>query len=222
MENKPVIIRTLDIGADKRIDYFHLEKEDNPAMGFRAIRLCLTRPDIFKTQLRALYRASAFGKLSIMFPMITNEFELDMALEQCSEVRRELLEENLAYDPKIKIGIMIETPAAALISDRLAKKVDFFSIGTNDLIQYTLACDRQNGKLGKFCDPHHEAVLKLIEMTVKNAHKNGIWAGICGELAADTQLTELFLKMGVDELSVSVSGILPLREKVRSIDLSLH
>ena len=220
MEGKNVIIRTLDIGADKQIGYFELDNEDNPALGFRAIRLCLTRPDMFKVQLRALYRASVYGDLSVMFPMITSTREVKKALRLCKEVREELKEEGIPFREDMKIGIMIETPAAAVISDLLAPMVDFFSIGTNDLTQYTLACDRQNGKLEDFVDPHHEAVMRLIEMTVKNAHEHGIWVGICGELGSDPELTERFIRMGIDELSVSVSHILPLREKVRSIDLS--
>ena len=219
MAGKKVIIRTLDIGADKQVDYFNLKKEENPALGLRAIRICLTRPDIFKTQLRALFRASAFGNLGIMFPMITSVSELEKILEICNEVKAELKENNISYSDKTEIGIMIETPAAAVISDRLAPLVDFFSVGTNDLIQYTLACDRQNAALEPFCDTHHEAVLRLIEMSAENAHANGAWIGICGELAADTTLTETFLKMGIDELSVSPPYVLKLRDTVRSIDL---
>ncbi|MDY3031425.1 MAG: phosphoenolpyruvate--protein phosphotransferase [Clostridia bacterium] len=219
MAGKKVIIRTLDIGADKQVDYFNLKKEENPALGLRAIRICLTRPDIFKTQLRALFRASAFGNLGIMFPMITSVSELEKILEICNEVKAELRENNISYSDKTEIGIMIETPAAAVISDRLAPLVDFFSVGTNDLIQYTLACDRQNAALEPFCDTHHEAVLRLIEMSAENAHANGAWIGICGELAADTTLTETFLKMGIDELSVSPPYVLKLRDTVRSIDL---
>ncbi len=220
MAGKKVIIRTLDIGADKQIGYFGLDKEENPALGFRAIRICLTRPGIFKTQLRALFRASAFGNLGIMFPMITSVPEVEKCLEMCAEVKRELTEEGIAFNENTEIGIMIETPAAAVISDKLAPMVDFFSVGTNDLTQYTLACDRQNAKLEAFVDTHHEAVLRLIEMSAKNAHENGAWIGICGELAADLTLTETFLRMGIDELSVSAPFVLPLREKVRSIDLS--
>lgn len=221
MAGKKVIIRTLDIGADKQVGYFNLDKEENPALGLRAIRICLTRPEIFKTQLRALFRASAFGNLGIMFPMITCVSELEKILKICEEVKSELREHNIEYSNKVEIGIMIETPAAAVISDRLAPMVDFFSVGTNDLIQYTIACDRQNPKLEPFCDTHHEAVLRLIEMSAKNAHDNGAWIGICGELAADTALTETFLRMGIDELSVSPSFILKLRDTVRNIDLSL-
>ena len=220
MAGKKVIIRTLDIGADKQVEYFNLEKEENPALGLRAIRICLTRPEIFKTQLRALFRASAFGNLGIMFPMITSVSELEKILTICDEVKAELNESNIEYSDKIEIGIMIETPAAALISDKLAPMVDFFSIGTNDLTQYTLACDRQNPALESFCDTHHEAILKLIEMSAENAHANGKWIGICGELAADTTLTETFLRMGIDELSVSPSFVLKLRETVRNINLS--
>ena len=218
---KKVIIRTLDIGADKQADYFGLDKEENPALGLRAIRLCLTRPEIFRTQLRALYRASAFGELGIMFPMITSVSEVEKCIAVCGEVKAELRSEGIPTGEKTELGIMIETPAAALISDRLAPLVDFFSVGTNDLTQYTLACDRQNPKLEAFADTHHEAVLRLIEMSARNAHENGAWIGICGELAADRELTETFLRMGIDELSVSPPFILPLREKVRSIDLRL-
>lgn len=219
MAGKKVIIRTLDIGADKQIDYFALDKEDNPALGFRAIRICLTRPEIFRTQLRALFRASVYGDLGIMFPMITSVSEVEKCLAACDEVRSELKADGIPYNDNTEIGIMIETPAAAVISDRLASLVDFFSVGTNDLTQYTLACDRQNAKLEAFVDTHHEAVLRLIEMSAKNAHANGAWIGICGELAADTTLTEAFLRMGIDELSVSPPFVLPLREKVRSLDL---
>lgn len=219
MGAKKVIIRTLDIGADKQADYFKLDKEENPAMGLRAIRICLTRPEVFKTQLRALYRASVYGSLGIMFPMITSVSELAEILQICDAVKAELAEENLPYSDGIELGIMIETPAAAVISDRLAPMVDFFSVGTNDLTQYTLACDRQNPKIERFCDTHHEAVLRLIEMSAKNAHEHGAWIGICGELAADTTLTEEFLKMGIDELSVSPSFVLKVRDRVRNIDL---
>ncbi len=215
MGNKKVIIRTMDIGADKQAKYFGLEKEENPALGFRAIRICLERPEIFKVQLRALFRASAYGNLGIMFPLIANEWELEKIIEICNEVKNELKAEKAEYNEKTEIGIMIETPAAALISEKLAPKVDFFSVGTNDLTQYTLACDRQNPLLEKFCNPRHEAILKLIELAAKNAHKNGAWIGICGELAADTSLTERFLRMGIDELSVSPGYILKVREAVR-------
>ena len=218
MDGKEVIIRTLDIGADKQIGYFDLPKEDNPAMGMRALRLCLTRPEIFRTQLRALFRASAYGKLGIMFPMVTSVWEVREAKKLCEEVKRDLKHEGIPYSEDVQIGIMIETPAAAVNSDRLAKEVDFFSIGTNDLTQYTLACDRQNNDLGRFYDPHHPAVLRLIKLVVDNAHKNGIWAGICGELGADLALTETFLAMGLDELSVTPRAVLPLRNAVRMTD----
>ena len=220
MAGKKVIIRTLDIGADKQVDYFGLAKEDNPALGFRAIRICLTRPGIFKTQLRALYRASAFGNLGIMFPMITSVSELEKIQSVCNEVKAELMADGIAFSESVELGIMIETPAAAVISDRLAPMVDFFSVGTNDLTQYTLACDRQNAALEPFVDTHHEAILRLIEMSAKNAHANGAWIGICGELAADTSLTETFLRMGIDELSVSPSFVLSVRDAVRRTDLS--
>lgn len=220
MAGKKVIIRTLDIGADKQVDYFGIEKEDNPALGYRAIRICLTRPEIFKTQLRALYRASVFGKLGIMFPMITSVSELEKILAICDEVKAELKENGINYSEDTELGIMIETPAAAIISDRLAPMVDFFSVGTNDLTQYTLACDRQNPNIEQFCDTHHEAILRLIKMSAENAHKNGAWIGICGELAADTTLTEAFLRMGIDELSVSPTFVLKVRDAVRNIDLS--
>lgn len=220
MGGKKVIIRTLDIGADKQADYFKLDKEENPALGLRAIRLCLTRPEIFKTQLRALFRASAYGNLGIMFPMIANVSEVESALELCEQVKEELRRDNIEFSDNVELGIMIETPAAAIISDRLAPLVDFFSVGTNDLTQYTLACDRQNPNLEQFCDVHHEAILRLIETAAKNAHAHGAWIGICGELAADTELTETFLRMGIDELSVSPSFVLRVREKVRSLDLS--
>ncbi len=220
MAGKKVIIRTLDIGADKQADYFGLKKEENPALGMRAIRICLTRPEIFKTQLRALYRASVFGKLGIMFPMITSESEVRKVLEICDEVKSELKQEGIEYSENVELGIMIETPAAAIISDKLAPLVDFFSVGTNDLTQYTLACDRQNPDIENFVDTHHEAVLRLIEMAADNAHKNGAWIGICGELAADTTLTETFLKMGIDELSVSPSFVLKIRDVVRKTDIN--
>ncbi len=220
MAGKKVIIRTLDIGADKQVDYFGLAKEDNPALGFRAIRICLTRPGIFKTQLRALYRASAFGNLGIMFPMITSVSELEKIQSICNEVKAELMADGIAFSDSVELGIMIETPAAAVISDRLAPMVDFFSVGTNDLTQYTLACDRQNAALEPFVDTHHEAILRLIELSAKNAHANGAWIGICGELAADTSLTETFLRMGIDELSVSPSFVLSVRDAVRRTDLS--
>ena len=218
MGGKEVIIRTLDIGADKQIGYFNLPKEDNPAMGMRALRICLNRPEIFRVQLRALFRASAYGKLGIMFPMVTSVWEVREAKRMCEEVKRDLKHEGIPYSDDVKIGVMIETPAAAVISDRLAKEVDFFSIGTNDLTQYTLACDRQNNDLGRFYNPHHPAVLRLIQMVTENAHKNGIWVGICGELGADLTLTETFLAMGVDELSVTPRAVLPLRNAVRMTD----
>ncbi|MBQ8510040.1 MAG: phosphoenolpyruvate--protein phosphotransferase [Clostridia bacterium] len=220
MAGKKVIIRTLDIGADKQADYFGLAKEENPALGMRAIRICLTRPEIFRTQLRALYRASAYGNLGIMFPMITSTDEVEEILRICKDVRQELEDAGIEYADRTELGIMVETPAAAIISDRLAPLVDFFSVGTNDLTQYTLACDRQNPALERFCDTHHEAVLRLIEFAAKNAHANNAWIGICGELAADTSLTEAFLRMGIDELSVSPSSVLKLRDAVRKLDLS--
>ena len=217
MAGKRVIIRTLDIGADKKCDYFELDREENPAMGLRAIRICLTRPEIFKTQLRALYRASAFGKIAIMFPMIISVEEVRKIKEIVEEIKAELTEQGIVFGQP-ELGIMVETPAAVMMSDELAKEVDFFSIGTNDLTQYTLAIDRQNEKLDRFYDPHHPAVLRQIRIVVDNAHKAGIWAGICGELGADPELTPLFLKMGVDELSVSPGSILPLRELIRKTD----
>ena len=220
MGGKTVVIRTLDIGADKKVDYFDLKAEENPAMGMRAIRICLTRPTLFKTQLRALCRASAYGKIAIMFPMIISVDEVRRSRKLLRQVQNELRHEGIAFDESMEVGIMIETPAAALISDELAKEVDFFSIGSNDLTQYTLAIDRQQTDLDNFFDPHHPALLRLIEMTVKNGHKEGIWVGICGELGADLSLTEDFLRMGVDELSVSPPSVLPLREKIGSIDLS--
>lgn len=220
MAGKKVIIRTLDIGADKKVDYFDLKPEENPALGYRAIRICLTRPDIFKTQLRALYRASVFGRLGIMFPMITSVSELEKILAICEEVKSELKSQGVEFSEKVELGIMIETPAAAIISDKLAPMVDFFSVGTNDLTQYTLACDRQNPDIEQFIDTHHEAILRLIEMSAENAHKHGAWIGICGELGADTTLTEAFLRMGIDELSVSPAFVLKVRDAVRSIDLS--
>ncbi len=222
MAGRKVVIRTLDVGADKQVDYFELPKEENPAMGYRAIRICLTRPEIFKTQLRALYRASAFGRVAIMFPMITAVDEVRQIKEIAGQVRRELTHEGIAFSDEVELGIMIETPAAALISDLLAREVDFFSIGTNDLTQYTLAVDRQNQQLDPFYDPHHPAVLRMIQQVAKNAHDNGIWVGICGELGADLSLTETFLSCGIDELSVSPGLILPLRDKIRSIDTGKH
>ena len=222
MDGKEVIIRTLDIGADKQIGYFNLPQEENPAMGMRALRICLTRPEVFRTQLRALYRASAFGKLRIMFPMVTNIWEVREAKRMCEEVKRDLKQEGIPYGEDVEIGIMIETPAAVILSDRLAKEVDFFSVGTNDLTQYTLACDRQNNDLGRFFDPHHPAVLRMLKMVADNAHKNGIWVGICGELGADLTLTETFLAIGIDELSVSPRAVLPLRNAVRMTDTREH
>ncbi len=217
MGGKRVVIRTLDIGADKQIDYFNLPKEENPALGFRAIRICLTRIEIFKTQIRALLRASVFGNLAIMFPMIICSSEVKQILEIVEEVKTELKNDGLPYSENIEFGIMIETPAAAIMSDELAELVDFFSIGSNDLTQYTLAIDRQNPSLEPFCNTKHPAILRLIAMVVENAHKNGIWVGICGELGADLSLTDYFISIGVDELSVSPSFVLPLREKVRQI-----
>ena len=217
MAGKRVIIRTLDIGADKQCEYFKMDKEENPALGYRAIRICLTRPEIFKTQLRALFRASAYGNLAIMYPMITSLWEVKRIKEIVEEVKAELTAEQLEFGNPQQ-GIMIETPAAVMMSGELAKEVDFFSIGTNDLTQYTLAIDRQNPKLDKFYDAHHPAVLSMIRMTVENAHKAGIWAGICGELGADTSLTKEFLAMGVDELSVSPGSILPIRKIILETD----
>lgn len=216
MEGKKVIIRTLDIGADKQVDYFKLPKEENPAMGFRAIRICLERPEVFKTQLRAIYRASAFGTAAIMFPMIISVGEIRKIKKIVEEVKEELTKEGISFN-RVELGIMIETPAAAVISDELAKEVEFFSIGTNDLTQYTLAIDRQNQNLDDFYDSHHEAVLRLIRMTVENGHKAGIWVGICGELGGDTTLTKTFVDMGVDELSVSPTYVLSVRKAVRDI-----
>ena len=216
MDGKKVIIRTLDIGADKQAEYLNLGKEENPAMGYRAIRICLTRKDIFKTQLRALYRAAVYGNISIMYPMIISTEEVEAIQKISAEVKQELQEENIPYKD-VEEGIMIETPAAAMISDELAKMVDFFSIGTNDLTQYTLAIDRQNEKLDAFYNPHHKAVLKFIRLVVENAHKEGKWVGICGELGADTELTETFIEMGGDELSVAPGAVLKLRQIIRQI-----
>lgn len=216
MNGKKVIIRTLDIGADKKIEYFNLPDEENPALGYRAIRICLTQVDIFKTQLRALLRASAFGNLSIMFPMIISVDEVKQAKAILKQTKAELKSENISFNESIETGIMIETPAAAIISDLLAPEVDFFSIGTNDLTQYTLAIDRQNQKLERFFDSHHPAILHLIKLAADNAHRYGKWVGICGELGSDLTLTDTFLKMGMDELSVSPSYVLKLREKVRN------
>ena len=218
MAGKKVIIRTLDIGADKQVDYFHLDKEENPALGYRAIRICLTRPEIFKIQLRALFRASAFGQIAVMFPMITSVGEVKQIKQILEEVKAELREAKVPFREDMEIGIMIETPAAVMVSRELAKEVDFFSVGTNDLTQYTLAIDRQNPKLDAFYDAHHPAVLAMIQMAADSAHAEGKWIGICGELGADLSLTETFLKMGIDELSVSPSMILPLRKRVREIE----
>ena len=219
MAGKKVIIRTLDIGADKQVDYFELDKEENPALGYRAIRICLTRQEVFKTQLRALLRASAYGNISIMFPMIIAVDEVRKIKQILKEVKDELREQGIPFKD-VEIGVMIETPAAVMVSEQLAQEVDFFSIGTNDLTQYTLAIDRQNPKLDEFYDAHHPAVLKLIQMTIENGHKGGAWVGICGELGADLELTETFLRMGVDELSVSPTFVIPIRNRVRSLDLS--
>lgn len=219
MAGKKVIIRTLDIGADKQVDYFELDKEENPALGYRAIRICLTREEVFKTQLRALLRASAYGNISIMFPMIISVDEVKKIKQIMEEVKAELTESGVPFKD-VEIGVMIETPAAVMISEQLAEEVDFFSIGTNDLTQYTLAIDRQNPKLDEFYDAHHPAVLRMIQMTIENGHKGGAWVGICGELGADLELTETFLRMGVDELSVSPTFVLPVRNRVRELDLS--
>lgn len=215
MAGKKVIIRTLDIGADKQVDYFGLEHEENPAMGYRAIRICLDRKEIFKTQLRAIYRASYYGNISIMFPMIISVDEVKAAKEMCATVQKELKSEGIPYG-KVELGIMIETPAAVMISDLLAKEVDFFSVGTNDLTQYTLAIDRQNPKLDNIYDAHHLAILRMLQMIIDNGHKEGCWVGICGELGADVTLTDTFIKMGIDELSVSPSMILKVREQIRN------
>ena len=220
MGGKEVVIRTLDIGSDKQISYFDLPKEENPAMGNRALRICLNRPEIFHTQLRALFRASAFGKLGIMFPMVTSVWEVKEARKMCERVKEELTKEGIPFSDHVEIGIMIETPAAVLMSDRLAKEVDFFSCGTNDLTQYTLACDRQTADLGRFYNPHHPAVLRALKIVCDNAHRNGIWVGICGELGADLSLTETFLAIGIDELSVSPHSVLPLRQKIRETTIS--
>lgn len=216
MGERLVVIRTLDIGADKQVGYFGLEHESNPALGYRAIRICLTRPEIFKVQLRALLRASAFGNIAIMLPMITSVTEVRDAKSILDEVKTELRAKNVAFNEDIQVGIMIETPASVIMADELAAEVDFFSIGTNDLTQYTLACDRQNANLGRFADPHSPAVLRMIRMTCEAAHRHGIWCGICGELGADLSLTDEFLDIGLDELSVSPAGVLPLREAIRS------
>ncbi|MGN0368014.1 MAG: phosphoenolpyruvate--protein phosphotransferase [Wujia sp.] len=216
MGGKKVIIRTLDIGADKQVDYFHLEHEENPALGYRAIRICLSEPEIFRTQLRALFRASAFGNLAIMYPMIISLEEVRKIKEIAACVQEELIAEGIRIG-NVEQGIMIETPAAAIMSDELAKEVDFFSIGTNDLTQYTLAIDRQNAKIEAFADAHHPAILRLIKMVCENGHKAGIWTGICGELAADTSLTKTFLEMGIDELSVSPNSVLAVRKAIREV-----
>ncbi len=218
MEGKRVIIRTLDIGADKQVGYFHLSREENPALGVRAIRICLNRPEVFRTQLRALYRASAYGKVSIMFPMITSVWEVLECRRACASVMEELKAEGIPFDPHTELGIMIETPASVFVAEELAKLVDFFSVGTNDLTQYTLACDRQCNDLGKFFDPHHPAVLRALKMAADAAHKAGIWIGICGELGADISLLPTFMAMGIDELSVSPASVLPLRGELRKLD----
>ena len=217
MAGKKVIIRTLDIGADKKVDYFQLDEEENPALGYRAIRICLTREEIFRTQLRALLRASAFGNISVMFPMIISVKEIQKIKEILVSVKNELKEQGIEYRD-VEIGVMIETPASVMISEELAKEVDFFSIGTNDLTQYTLAIDRQNPALDEFYDAHHPAVLRMIQMTIENGHKGGAWVGICGELGADMELTEKFVEMGIDELSVSPTFVLPLRDIIRNMD----
>ena len=219
MQGRQVIIRTLDIGADKQADYFKLPHEENPAMGMRALRICLSRPEIFITQLRAIYRSSAHGNAAIMFPMVASLWELREAKEIAAKVRSQLKSENIPFSEKVPLGIMIETPAAAMMSDELAKEADFFSVGTNDLTQYTLAVDRQNNALGRFVDTHHPAVLRLLELTAKNAHQAGIPIGICGELGADKELTQVFIRMGIDELSVSPPAILPLRKHIREMKL---
>lgn len=220
MSGRKIIIRTLDIGADKQVDYLGMHKEQNPALGCRGIRYSLTHEEIFRTQLRALYRASAFGSLGIMFPMITNVCEVKRVLEICNEVKQELTEQEVIYSDRVELGAMIETPAAAIMSDEIAPLVDFFSVGTNDLTQYTVACDRQNPAMDDFFNERSEAVMKLIEISAKNAHKHGIWIGVCGELAGNTSLTEQFLRMGIDELSVAPPFLLPVRDAVRKVDLS--
>ena len=217
MAGKKVIIRTLDIGADKQVDYFGLDKEENPALGYRAIRICLTRPEIFKTQLKALYRASIYGNLAIMFPMITTVEEVKQCIALCDEVKKDLSKNSIPYSHNVSLGIMIETPASAIISDELAQYVDFFSIGTNDLTQFTLAVDRQNAEISKFLNPYHHAVIRLIEYTVKNAHDAGIWVGVCGELAADEGFTHELVRIGVDEISVAPSSVLMLRARISTL-----
>ena len=218
MDGKRVIIRTLDIGADKQVAYFNMPKEENPAMGIRAIRISLNRPEVFRTQLRALYRASAYGKVAIMFPMITSVWEVEECKRACESVMKELTLEGTPYDPETELGIMIETPASVFVAEDLAKLVDFFSVGTNDLTQYTLACDRQCNDLGRFYDPHHPAVLRALKMAADAAHKAGIWIGICGELGADLSLLSTFMAMGIDELSVTPTAVLPLRQEIRNTD----
>ena len=215
MNGKRVVIRTLDIGADKQVDYFDMKKEENPALGVRAIRICLNRPEVFRTQLRALYRASVYGKIAIMFPMITSVWEVKECKRACKSVMKELEAEGIPYDPDTELGIMIETPSSVFVAEELAKLVDFFSVGTNDLTQYTLACDRQANDLGKFYDPHHPALLRAIKMAADAAHKAGIWIGICGELGADISMLSTFLAMGIDELSVTPAAVLPLRAAIR-------
>ncbi len=215
MKGKRVIVRTLDIGADKQVDYFHLNKEENPAMGLRAIRICLNRPEVFRTQLRALYRASAYGKIAIMFPMIASVWEVKECRRACQKVMEELTSEGVPFNPDTELGIVVETPAAVFMAPELAKLVDFFSVGTNDLTQYTLACDRQCNDLGKFYDPHHPAVLRALKMAADAAHDAGIWIGICGELGADLELLPTFLAIGIDELSVTPTAVLPLRAAIR-------
>lgn len=216
-----MVIRTMDMGADKQVDYFRLPKEENPAMGYRAIRICLTQLDIFRTQLRALYRASAFGNIAIMFPMITSVEEVQQVKKIAAQIREELDCEGIVYAPHVELGIMIETPAAAIISDLLAKEVDFFSIGTNDLTQYTLAIDRQNAMLDQFYQPYHKSVLRLMKLVADNAHRNHIWCGICGDLGSDLEMTPLFWAMGIDEISVPPSSILAVRKKVRETNVSM-
>lgn len=215
MNGKRVVIRTLDIGADKQVDYFDMKEEENPALGVRAIRICLNRPEVFRTQLRALYRASVYGKIAIMFPMITSVWEVKECKRACMSVMKELEAEGIPYDKDTELGIMIETPSSVFVAEELAKLVDFFSVGTNDLTQYTLACDRQANDLGKFYDPHHPALLRAIKMAADAAHKAGIWIGICGELGADISMLPTFLAMGIDELSASPSAVLPVRAAIR-------
>jgi phosphotransferase system enzyme I (PtsI) len=220
MDGKRVVFRTLDIGVDKQAGYLGLERQENPAMGLRAIRFCLTNPEIFRTQLRALYRASVYGRIAIMFPMITDVWEVRECKRICGGVQEELKSEGLSFDENVELGVMIETPAAVMISDLLAKEVDFFSVGTNDLTQYMLVCDRQNERMEPFFDPYHQAVLRAIRIATDNAHREGRWIGICGELAADPKMTERFLAMGIDELSVSPGKVLPLRKAICEMDVS--